>query len=191
MDTDPQTPVAKNRAPTLYFIAICKLAKGLGLLLIAAGIYSLAGKDLQDSFDKFLEWVRVDPEHSFFHNIGESLAYATPGGVRDTAVALFTYGLFLIVGGTGLALRAKWAIWLTIGESGFFIPIEIFELTRPPRVRLPDAMSAPPHLFAHPKIGLLIVLILNVFIVWYLLKNRKRLFKHHDSGAATPPVADK
>jgi uncharacterized membrane protein (DUF2068 family) len=190
MDTDPQKPAAKNRAPTLYFIAICKLAKGVGLLLIAAGIYSLAGKDLQDDFDKFLEWVRVDPEHSFFHNIGESLAYATPGGVRDTALALFIYGLFLIVGGTGLALRAKWAIWLTIGESGFFIPIEIFELTRPSRFRAPGE-PVPPHLFAHPKIGLLIVLTLNIFIVWYLLKNRKRLFKHHDSEADTPPIADK
>jgi uncharacterized membrane protein (DUF2068 family) len=190
MDTEPQKSAATHRAPTLYFIAICKLAKGVGLLLIAAGINWLAGKDLQDYFDKFLEWVRVDPEHSFFHNIGESLAYATPGGVRDTALALFIYGLFLLVGGTGLALRAKWAIWLTIGESGFFIPIEIFELTRPPRIRAPGE-SVPPHLFAHPKIGLLIVLALNIFIVWYLLKNRKRLFKHHDSDVAPPQVMDK
>jgi uncharacterized membrane protein (DUF2068 family) len=34
-------------------------------------------------------------------------------------------------------------------------------------------------MFAHPKIGLAIVLALNVLIVWYLLKNRKRLFRHH------------
>jgi uncharacterized membrane protein (DUF2068 family) len=186
MDMDPQKPHETNRAPTLYFIAICKLAKGAGLLLLAAGIYSLAGKDLQDDFDKFLEWVRVDPEHSFFHNIGEQLAYATPGGVRDTALALFLYGIFLIVGGTGLALRAKWAIWLTIGESGFFIPIEIFELTRPPRVQAPGEPPLPPHLFAHPKIGLLIVLALNIIIVWYLLKNRQRLFKHPVSEPAPP-----
>ncbi|HTR43153.1 MAG TPA: DUF2127 domain-containing protein [Pseudomonadales bacterium] len=191
MDAEPQKPAATNRAPTLYFIAVCKLAKGMCLLLLAAGIYSLAGKDLQDDFDKFLEWVRVDPEHSFFHNIGQSLAYATPDGVRDTAVALFSYGIFLLVGGTGLILRAKWAIWLTIGESGFFIPIEIFELVRPPRVRLPAGAPEPPHLFAHPKIGLLIVLTLNIFIVWYLLKNRKRLFKHHDSEAEPPQVVDK
>jgi hypothetical protein len=34
-------------------------------------------------------------------------------------------------------------------------------------------------MFPHPKIGLAIVLALNVTIVWYLLKNRKRLFRHH------------
>jgi uncharacterized membrane protein (DUF2068 family) len=169
----------KNHAPTLYFIAICKLAKGAGLLLIAAGIYSLAGKDLQGDFDKFIEWVRLDPEHSFFRNVSESLATVTPGSVRDVALVSFIYGLFLIIGGTGLALRAKWAIWLTIGESAFFIPIEVFELTRPHSRPLPtDQPHA--HLFTHPKIGLLIVLTLNVVIVCYLLMNRKRLFRHSD-----------
>jgi uncharacterized membrane protein (DUF2068 family) len=168
----------KQRAPTLYFIAVCKLAKGAALLLVAAGIYWMAGRDLQDTFDKFLAWVHLDPEHRFFRNIGEVLATITPGNVRAASLATFLYGLFLIVGGTGLALRAKWAIWLTIGESAFFIPIEVFELTnrRAPRV---DPTDEPhPHLFAHPKRGLLIVLILNVLIVCYLYMNRKRLSKH-------------
>jgi uncharacterized membrane protein (DUF2068 family) len=85
--------------------------------------------------------------------------------------------LFLIVLGSGLAFRAKWAIWLAIGESAFFIPIEIFELARR---RAPASLEhARPDLFPHPKIGLLIVLALNILIVWYLLKNRQRLFRQH------------
>jgi uncharacterized membrane protein (DUF2068 family) len=179
MDAKTQTGDGKNRALTLYLIAIGKLAKGVGLLLIAAGIYSLAGKDLQDYFDRFLEWVHVDPENRFFNNISVWLSGVQPHSVRDTALALFLYGLFLLVGGTGLAIRAKWAIWLTIGESAFFIPIEVFELTRPGAH--PLAPGEPPHhLFTHPKYGLLMVLVLNVVIVWYLLKNRERLFRHHD-----------
>ena len=43
----------KDHAPTLYFIAICKMAKGASLLLLAAGIYWMAGRDLQDDFDKY------------------------------------------------------------------------------------------------------------------------------------------
>jgi len=179
MATDTKTPAAKTHAPTLYFIAICKLAKGAGLLLLALGIYSMAGKDLQGDFDRFLEWVRVDPEHSFFRNISDSLSTVTPGNVRATALAFFLYGIFLLAGGTGLALRAKWAIWLTIGESAFFIPIEIFELTRQHRKGLPEEPPPAPHLFPYPKEGLAIVLALNIIIVWYLLKNRERLFKHH------------
>lgn len=176
----------KEHAPTLYFIAICKLAKGAALLLLAAGIYSMAGRDLQDDFDNFIEWVHLDPENRFFHNIGDFLSTVTPGNVKETALAFSLYGCFLIAGGTGLALRAKWAIWLTIGESAFFIPIEVFELTsrRPPRLETPDEPQphSHSHLFHNPKIGLLIVLILNILIVWYLYKNRQRLFRHPKGG---------
>src|ERR1700722_14053150 len=186
MDPDTKKPVAKKPAPTLYFIAICKLAKGLALLLIASVIYSLAGKDLQEDFGKFLEWVRLDPEHSFFRSISDSLADITPGNVRSAALATFLYGLFLLVGGTGLAIRAKWAIWLTIGESAFFIPIEIFELLPHHRTIPVDPLDEDPlpvpahHLFPHRELGVAIILTLNIIIVWYLLKNRQRLFKHAD-----------
>jgi uncharacterized membrane protein (DUF2068 family) len=188
MAPNPKTAGDKNPAPTLYLIAVCKLAKGAFLVLVAAGIYSLAGKDLQADFDRFLEWVRFDPEHSFFRSISESLADITPGNVRGAALATFLYGIFLLVGGTGLAIRAKWAIWLTIGESAFFIPIEIFELLPHPK-RTPgeplDDQPVPPvpmpphHLITDREIGLSVVLALNIIIVWYLLKNRQRLFKHH------------
>ena len=172
--------VTKDRAPTLYFIAICKLAKGAALLLLAAGIYSLAGHDLQEDFGKFVEWVHMDPEHRFFRNISDFLSTVTPGNVKVTALAFSLYGCFLLAGGVGLALRAKWAIWLTIGESAFFIPIEVFELTgrRTPRLDPADEPQPHSHLFSHPKVGLLIVLILNILIVCYLYKNKQRLFRH-------------
>jgi uncharacterized membrane protein (DUF2068 family) len=168
----------KNPAPTLYFIVAIKLTKAVALLLAAAGFFSLVGKDLGDVFDQFLRWVHLDPEHRFFSNIGDWLDTVTPANVRNLANVTLLYGLFLLVGGTGLAFRAKWAIWLAIGESAFFIPIEIFELLRR---RLPNLPGQPrPELFHHPKVGLLIVLALNILIVWYLLANRKRLFRHHD-----------
>jgi len=172
----PATP-KKKRAPTLYFIVAIKLIKGAALLLLALGVFSLAHKDLSDVFDQFLRWVHLDPERSFFQGIGDWLDTITPAGVRRAAIGTSLCGLFLIVLGLGLAFRAKWAIWLAIGESAFFIPVEIFELVRH---RPPAIVNQPrPELFHHPKIGLLIVLALNVMIVWYLFKNRKRLFRHH------------
>jgi uncharacterized membrane protein (DUF2068 family) len=176
----------KNRAPTLYFIAIGKLAKGVTLLILAISLYLHAGLDLQDEFQKFIAWVHLDPENRLFGNIGDWLSTITPNSVRATALATFVYSLFLIVGGAGLAIRAKWAIWLTIGESAFFIPIEVMELSRrhPRPVSPDDVQVVPPvpvhHLFPYPKIGLAIVLALNILIVWYLFKNRERLFRHHD-----------
>ncbi len=166
-----------KRAPTLYFIVAIKLTKSAMLLLAAAGIFSLAGKDLGDVFGQFLRWVHLDPEHRFFSNIGDWLDTITPGNVKTVASVSLSYGIFLLIGGTGLALRAKWAIWLAIGESAFFIPIEVFELVRR---RVPNPQDPPrTELFSYPRLGLLIVLALNILIVWYLLQNRKRLFRHH------------
>ena len=169
----------KKHAPTLWFIVAIKLTKGIALLFAAAGIFSLVGKDLSDEFDQFVRWIHLDPENRFFANIGDWLDTVTAANIRVLATGTLLYGLFLLVGGTGLAFRAKWAIWLAIGESAFFIPIEIFELVRR-HLRPLDTQEQPqPQLFPHPKIGLLIVLALNILIVWYLLKNRQRLFRHH------------
>ncbi len=173
MSPEANSSTIKKRAPTLYFIAAIKLLKGAALLLAAAGIFTLAGKDLGGVFDQFLRWIHVDPEHRFFANIGDWLDTVTAANIRALATGTLLYGLFLLIGGTGLAFRAKWAIWLAIGESAFFIPIEIFELTR-----RHSPMEEPSH-FAYPTLGLLAILALNVLIVWYLLKNRQRLFRRH------------
>jgi uncharacterized membrane protein (DUF2068 family) len=60
-----------------------------------------------------------------------------------------------------LLFRVPWAGWLAIGESAFFIPIEVLELI---------------HRFSWPVV---VVLGLNIMIVWYLFRNRSRLFRHH------------
>ena len=177
MTENAKVPEEKKRAPTLYFIIAIKLTKGVLLLLLALSIFSLANKDLPDLFNQFLGWVHLDPERSFFAGIADWLDTVTPTNMRVFASGTMLYGLFLLVGGTGLAFRAKWAIWLAIGESAFFIPIELFELIRRRHPALDDQPR--PELFSHPRIGLFLVLALNVLIVWYLLENRKRLFRHH------------
>ena len=167
----------RKRAPTLYFIAAVKLIKGVALLLLALGVLSLANKNLSDVFDQFLRWVHLDPERSFFQGIGDWLDTVTPANVRALATGTGLCGMFLMVLGLGLAFRARWAIWLTIGESAFFIPVEVYELVRHHAPR--GAVSPRPELFRHPKLGLFLVLVLNVVIVWYLFQNRQRLFRHH------------
>ena len=154
-------PSRPNAAPTLYLIIALKLAKGTLLLLLALGVYSLAGKDLNVLFDRFLRLVHLDPENKFFTAIGERLDNITPANVRLVASGTFMFGLFLLVSGGGLIFRMPWAIWLAVGESAFFIPVEIYELVR------------------RPSYELLIVLGVNVMIVSYLLINRHRLFRHH------------
>ena len=162
-------------APLIIGLILCILA---GMMLAAptsvSGVMSGGVNVLDRKIVGLYETVTISGTDG--KNIADWLNTITPTNMRAVALGMFLCGLFLIVLGLGLAFRAKWAIWLTIGESGFFIPIEIFELVRHHRL---DASGLPrPELFPHPKIGLAIVLALNVLIVWYLLENRQRLFRH-------------
>jgi uncharacterized membrane protein (DUF2068 family) len=152
---------AGKRAPTLYFIIAAKLVKGLLSLALAFGVYKLAGKDLQELFEKFVHAINWDPENRFLSDVAAQLEQITPANVRRVALGTFLYSLFSLVEGVGLMFRVPWAGWLAIGESAFFIPVEIFELV-------------------HRGFSLVLfgILALNVLIVWYLFQNRKRLFKH-------------
>ena len=162
MTGNAQTPTTpKKRAPTLYLIIGAKLIKGALSLLLALGVYKLAGSDLEGLFDRFVHWVHLDPESRFLSEIGDKLDTITPANVRWMATGTFLYSLFSLVEGFGLIFRVPWAGWLAIGESAFFIPIEVRELV----IR--------PHWFV------LGVLAFNVLIVWYLYANRSWLFRHH------------
>ncbi|HEY2082323.1 MAG TPA: DUF2127 domain-containing protein [Verrucomicrobiae bacterium] len=167
-------PVVKKRAPTLYFIIVVKLAKGVLALLLAFGVYKLAGKDIPDLFDRMLRFIHLDPENKFLSEIGDQLDNIKPSNVRVFATGTFLYSLFSLVEGIGLIFRVSWAGWMAIGESVFFIPIEIFEMVHHhERVKLGEL---PPSGFEW-KVS--IILGLNILIVWYLFQNRARLFKHH------------
>ena len=166
-------PAPKNRAPTLYFIIVVKLVKGVLALLLAFGVYRLSGQDLGDVFDHALRVVHLDPENKFLSDIGDKLDQITPANVRWVATGTLVYSLFALVEGVGLMFRVPWAYWLTIGESAFFIPIEIHELVRHHRM---VARGLATHPGFYWKVS--VILALNIFIVWYLFQNRERLFKH-------------
>jgi uncharacterized membrane protein (DUF2068 family) len=162
MAESAKTPtVHKKRAPTLYFIIVCKLIKGTLALLLALGVYKMTGAGLSDLFDRVVHWMHLDPENRFLSEIGDKLDTITPANVRWVATGTLLYSLFALVEGFGLIFRVPWAGWLAIGESAFFIPIEVRELV----IR--------PHWFVFG------VLAFNVLIVWYLYANRSWLFRHH------------
>jgi uncharacterized membrane protein (DUF2068 family) len=163
-----------KRAPTLYFIVAIKLFKGVAALLLAIGVYSLTDNDLPAEFQKLLEFLHIDPEKRFFLELADRISEITPANLKWGAIISCAYGLFMLVQAVGLAMRVSWAVWLVIIESGFFIPIEIMDLIH----RRAAEAEHRPHL---PKIGVAIVLAINVAIVWYLVKNRERIVRHHQS----------
>jgi len=152
---------APKRAPTLYFIIGFKLLKGLLALLLAFGIYSLTDNNLPEDFQKLLLSLHLDPEKKFFLELADRVGEITPSNLAWAAVGAVIYSGFMLLQAVGLLLRVSWIVWLVIGESCFFVPIELFELVHRP---------------SWLKLSILSV---NIVIVWYLFANRSRLIKHH------------
>jgi len=150
-----------KRAPTLYIIIGFKLIKGLLLLLLGLGVYTLSDNNLPDAFKSSLQFLHLDPERKFFADLSLRLGNVTEGNMLWLAWGTMIYSLFSLVEGVGLIFRVSWAGWLAMGESVFFIPIEVYDLIH----RL--------------TLSIAIILVLNIAIVWYLFQNRHRLFHHH------------
>lgn len=159
--SDSGQPEVKKRAPTLWVIIAIKLIKGLLLLLLGLGVYSLSDNNLPVEFRNLLVFFHLDPEKKFFVELAQRLAQITPNSVLVVAAGTIFYSIFSLVEGVGLVFRVSWAGWMAIGESIFFIPIEIYDLVHKFRWKV------------------IVILAVNILIVWYLFQNRRRLFKHH------------
>jgi uncharacterized membrane protein (DUF2068 family) len=164
----------QKRAPTLYAIIVIKLAKGLLFLGSAMWIWTMADENLVEEFRGLLNWCGFDPERKFFSHLLISIGAITPHNIHSFAAGTALYSVFALVEGVGLMFRISWAGWMAIGESLFFIPLEIRKLV---------------HEFS---LTWVIILVLNIGIAWYLLQNRHRLFHHfraHHAAPAAAPVA--
>lgn len=152
----------KKRAPTLYAIIAIKLIKGVLFLSLAIAAYKLSDNDLPYEYRRFLHFFKINPERQFWAKLAAHVGHLTEERVLWTAAGTLVYSLFSLVEGIGLIFRIPWAGYLAIGESAFFIPIEIYELDT--------------HGLSYLVLG---ILGLNILIVWYLYQNRERLFRHH------------
>ena len=165
MGTD--TEQSKKRAPTLYAIIAIKLLKGALFVALAVVAYTLSDDDLPADYEHALHILKLNPERKFWTDLAGQISQLTETKVLLAATGTLLYSLFSLIEGIGLIFRVSWAGWLAIGESAFFIPIELYHLWR--QVRLQHHVSP----------TLVVVLGLNILIVWYLFQNRRRLFRHH------------
>jgi uncharacterized membrane protein (DUF2068 family) len=173
-DAGPESEVGTpcKRAPTLYAIIAFKLMKGSLFVALAIVLYCLSDNNLPEEYRDFLDRplvqkvlhaLRVHPGNKFFTDLAVKIGELTEANVLWAAAGTLVYSLFSFVEGFGLIARVSWACWMAIGESAFFVPIEFYELVRRPRFSW----------------SIFFVMLINVLIVWYLAKNRQRLFQHH------------
>lgn len=161
MTGSPSNAAGKSRAPTLYAIIVMKILKGLSFAVLALIIYTHSDRDTGQEIRDLLQWLKLNPEGRFWANILAQADNLTEARMIHFAFGTLIYSLFSLVEGVGLLFRVPWAGWLSIGESAFFVPIEMYELAK----RF--------HWYVF------VIMVINVFIVFYLYANRERLFHRH------------
>jgi uncharacterized membrane protein (DUF2068 family) len=152
-----QTP--KERDWTIHIIAGWKLVKGVVLLVVAVKLLTLLNKDVQEWALDFVNRHGIDAENRFVHSILEKLAGVSRNQLMAMSGGAFLYSGLQLTEGIGLWYEKRWAEYLTVIATAALVPLEIYEL------------------FERFTWVRVVVLIVNLFVVWYLatrLKDEKK-----------------
>jgi uncharacterized membrane protein (DUF2068 family) len=136
----------------LVLIGLFKLLKALLLIAVGIGAIKLLHKDLVGTVVHWTQVLGVDPDNRFVHGMLVRIFRATPKQLKELSVGTFLYAGLFAVEGVGLLLGKRWAEYFTIVTTSGLIPLEIFELAR------------------HFTVTKLVVALVNVLIVWYLVR---------------------
>ena len=156
----------KKRARFLKLIAIFKILKGL--LLIILGFSLLFLNSRSQSLDALSNW--TDEEILLRHSktvvflLNKLQAVLENGKLRAPAFLSLFYSGLLLTEGIGVYLQKRWAEWLMVFVTATFIPLEVR------------------HIWHRPSLLAIIILVLNCFIVWFLI----RVLRRDDEEVAVP-----
>lgn len=148
---------AKNHRG-LYAIAVFKLLNAAVLVIATFGIVHLFHKNVAAHAESWLDFWRIDSDNQFVGACLWRLRLIHTHELKQlAALSVFYAGLFTVEG-VGLAMKQRWAEYLTLVATGLFIPLEIYELCK------------------EPSIAKVVLLLINVAVVGYiaLLLRRKK-----------------
>lgn len=142
----------KNNQLGLKLIAIFKLIKGILLLIVGIGALTLVHKDVAEFFSRWGSELRIDPDNRFIHSIMLKLDMIDGRKLHEISAGTFFYSALLLTEGIGLILRKRWAEYFTVIVTASFIPLEVYEL------------------FQRVTVIRIIVFVINIAVVWYLVR---------------------
>ena len=140
----------------LFTIGCYKLFSGVVIAAAAAGATQLFHKNVAAHAERWLDWLRIDPDNRFVGGILTTLHMVHTKELKGLAAFGVCYSLLFLTEGIGLIMGQRWAAWLTVVATSVFLPLEIYEIVTG---------------FSIAKVGLFVV---NAGIVAWLVYNLKR-----------------
>jgi uncharacterized membrane protein (DUF2068 family) len=143
----------------LLAIAVFKIVKGLGLMAVGFGALHFLHRDVAVVIANWVDLLRIDPQNHYLRRLLEKVANVDDKKLRELSAGTFFYSALFLCEGVGLALRKRWAEYLTIISTASLMPIEILEICKKPSAA---------------KVVLLVVnLAVVVYLVFQLRRNRE------------------
>ena len=154
--------VRKLVAPTpetkgLHTIAIFEAVKGVAVLVAGFGLLSLIHRDVQDVAERFVRALHLNPASHYPHILIDAAGNLTDTRLVGLAAMAVAYAAVRLVEAYGLWHGRAWAEWFAIISGGLYLPVEVYELAD------------------HPTVVKAIVLAMNIAIVVYLIRARRRV----------------
>lgn len=172
VDTPPRRPTSRV-APRprvldgLRIIAVFKFIKAALLIATGYGVHLLLKEDL---LQRLWLWSATLTDHFSQRLLLHALGWAENLGAARIHVVVgvtLAYTAVVLAEGIGLWMRRAWAEWFTVLATASLIPFELWELI----VRPPDR-----------KLAVLVTVLLNGAVVWYLARLLRRTLTHRQSS---------
>ena len=145
----------------LLLVAAYKLVKGLALLALGIGALSLLHRDVAAEAARWIDLLRIDPQNHYIQSLLARIAKVDTRKLKELSIGTFLYSGVFLTEGVGLALRKRWAEYLTILTTASLLPLEVYEIAKR---------------FSAAKV---VILLVNIAVVVYLVNEVRRTRDAH------------
>jgi uncharacterized membrane protein (DUF2068 family) len=109
-------------------VAAVEATKGLLVLAVGAGLFSLIHRDVQATAEHVVRALHMNPASRTPRIFLELTEQLTSTRLQLLALGATAYASLHLVEAYGLWRGRRWAEWLTVVAGGVYIPVEVYEL---------------------------------------------------------------
>jgi uncharacterized membrane protein (DUF2068 family) len=145
---------APHRWP-LVLISLDKFVKAAGLVFVS---FFLTPR-WQETVHSWVNNAQITPHNWLVKNALHSFKEALGSPLHSlplVRIGVIIYACLYLIEGTGLLFEKKWAEWMVVIGTAIFLPLEIYDF------------------FRHPRVIMVILFLLNLLMAIYLLWRLRR-----------------
>ena len=149
----------------LQAIAALKLLEALVLCATGVAALELLRPDILQALQDWSAVLPLTSEQHMVQRVLNGLTGLGPHRIKALGIGVFAYAALFVVEGVGLLLRKRWAEWVTVLSTALLVPLELWELAH------------------HATLPKLAALLINLLVVWYLVRRIRNTPPHGGAAA--------